>query len=59
MRHRNSAIWALGQLGDGRALPALERYYMGIIPDREPFDEMISQYELNKALHLAKGGTNI
>ena len=58
-RTRNHAIWALGQLGDPRALSVLESYYTGNIPDREPLDEMVSQYELKKAVDLAKGGTNI
>jgi hypothetical protein len=58
-RDRNHAIWALGQLGDARALPALNAFYTGVIPEREPLDEMISQYELRKALALANGGTNI
>lgn len=58
-RDRNHAIWALGQLGDARALPALSAFYTGIIPEREPLDEMISQYELKKALALVRGGTNI
>ena len=26
---RNNAVWALGQLGDQRALPVLEKYYAG------------------------------
>jgi hypothetical protein len=56
---RNSAIWALGQFGDSRALPVLEKYYTGNIPDREPLNGTISQYELKKAIKLAKGGTNI
>lgn len=58
-RARNNAIWALGQLGDTHALPILERYYTGNIADREPLDEMISQYELKKAIKLAEGGINI
>ncbi len=58
-RTRNHAIWALGQFGDSRALPVLEKYYTGVIPDREPLDETISQYELEKAIQLAKGGTNL
>ena len=58
-RARNHAIWALGQLGDSRALPVLNSYYTGNIPDREPLDGTISQYELKKAVELAKGGTNI
>ena len=58
-RDRNRAIWALGQLGDGRALSVLEKYYTGEIPEREPVDKMISQYELKKAINLAGGGVNI
>jgi hypothetical protein len=58
-RARNSAIWALGQFGDNRAVPELEKYYTGNIPEREPLDKTISQYELKKALNLARGGFNI
>lgn len=58
-RSRNSAIWALGQLGDKRALPILQEYYTGKIPNREPFDKTISQYELKKAVNLASGGYNM
>ncbi|MFH1426331.1 MAG: HEAT repeat domain-containing protein [Candidatus Kerfeldbacteria bacterium] len=56
---RNHVIWALGQLGDERALPMLEKYYTGEIPEREPYDAGISQYELKKAVNLASGGFNI
>lgn len=56
---RNDAIWALGQLGDERALPVLQSYYTGNIPDREPLDGSISQYELKKAINLTSGGANI
>ncbi len=58
-RVRNSAIWALGQLGDSRALPTLQSYYTGNIPPREPLDKSISQYELKKAINLTSGGLNI
>lgn len=58
-RARNNAIWALGQLGDARALPVLESYYTGNIPPKEPLDKSISQYELKKAINLTKGGFNI
>jgi len=56
---RNKAIWALGQLGDRRALATLEKYYTGHIPEREPLNQTISQYELKKAINLAGGGLNI
>jgi len=58
-RMKNEAIWALGQLGDRRALPVLQSYYTGVIPEREPLDKSISQYELKKAINLAGGGFNI
>jgi len=58
-RSRNHAIWALGQFGDIKALPVLQKYYTGNIPDREPLDEAISQYELQKAIKLAQGGLNL
>ena len=58
-RARNHAIWALGQLGDSRALPVLKNYYTGNIPEREPLNGTISQYELRKAVNLTSGGTNI
>lgn len=56
---RNSAIWALGQLGDERALETLNKYYTGDIPDREPLNAGISQYELKKAIKLCEGSFNI
>lgn len=58
-RERNDAIWALGQLGDSRAYPVLRSLYTGVIPDREPLDTTISQYELRKAVALTSGGKNI
>lgn len=57
-RERNYAIWALGQLGDNRALSVLKNMYTGNIPDREPYDDGISQYELKKAIKLVEGGFN-
>jgi len=56
---RNSAIWALGQMGDARALQVLQSYYTGNIPEREPLDQSISQYELKKAINLTSGGINL
>lgn len=58
-KSRNSSIWALGQLGDKKALPVLKKYYTGNIPNKEPLDKTISQYELKKAIKLVKGGLNI
>lgn len=58
-RERNYAIWALGQLGDGRALPVLESMHTGNIPDREPYDAGISQHEIKKAINLIESGFNI
>lgn len=56
---RNSAIWALGQLGDSTSLPILQNFYTGNIPSREPLNQTISQYELQKAIKLVNGGTNL
>lgn len=56
---RNSAIWALGQLGDSSSLPILKSFYTGNIPNREPLNQTISQYELQKAIKLVDGGTNL
>ena len=57
-RARNSAIWALGQLGDSRALPDLQGHYPGNIPSKESLDKTISQYELKKEIKLTSGGFN-
>lgn len=57
-RTRNSAIWALGQLGDKRALTVLEKNYTGNIPEKESLDAGLSQYELKKAIKLAGGSFN-
>jgi len=53
---RNHAIWALGQLGDKRALPSLEKLYTG-----EPCDhsKYVCQDELKKAIKLCRGELNI
>jgi hypothetical protein len=57
---KNSAIWALGQLGDKKALSFLEKYDTGkLLPKRESWNEGISQYELRKAIKLLKGGFNL
>lgn len=58
-RTRNMAIWALGQIGDTRAEPILQRYVKDTIPARERLNETISQYELQKALDLVHGKYNV
>jgi len=58
-KQRNDSIWTLGQIGDSRALEILQKHYTGIIPNREKYDESLSQYEMKKALKLIDGGINI
>lgn len=58
-KSRNSAIWALGQLGDQRSLKVLKKYYTGNIADKEPLDKVMSQHELKKAINLVNGGFNL
>ncbi len=53
---KNHAVWALGQLGDRRALPLLRKYYTGGESDE---NTSLSQYELKKAIALCEGATNI
>lgn len=56
---KNSAVWALGQLGDKRALPFLQKYYTGYdSKNKTKRDEALSQYELYKAIKLLAGGFN-
>jgi hypothetical protein len=55
LAERNKAIWALGHLGDGRALAVLESVYTGELCIH---DEILCQYELEKAIK-ACGGTPI
>ena len=52
---RNSAIWAIGQIGDKKALPTLQKYYTGNIPNKEPWNKVVSQYELKKAISSLNG----
>jgi hypothetical protein len=54
LQDRNHAIWALGHIGDERALPALEKLYTGMPCDHEKF---VCQYELRKAIDKVKGKT--
>ena len=56
LHERNRAVWALGQLGDPRALPVLERN-----ATRQPCNhaQSICQHELSKAIRLCRGAKNI
>jgi hypothetical protein len=49
---RNRAVWALGQLGDERALPMLKRFYTDRACDHSKF---LCQKELRKAIDRCSG----
>lgn len=56
-KEKNDAIWALGQMADPESLSALEKIYAGKVPEgREPLNEVISQYEIEKAIRWVKNG---
>ena len=52
---RNRAVWALGQIGDERALAILEKSYTGGPCDH---DNCLCQRGLQGAIKLCKGGFN-
>ena len=56
---RNSAIWALGQLGDERALPVLKKYYTSYSGERCNRSEALAQLELQRAISYFEGNLNI
>ncbi|MEN6386755.1 MAG: hypothetical protein ABFD79_16370 [Phycisphaerales bacterium] len=55
LKKRNSAVWALGQIGDKRALNVLIKYYKFKECDH---DHELCQYELKKAINCCQGGFN-
>lgn len=56
-REKNNAIWALGQMAEPESLSALEKLCVGKVPEgREPLDEVVSQYEIEKAIRWIKQG---
>ena len=55
LRKRNLAVWALGQIGDERALATLEKFYTGSPCDHE---SRLCQGELQKAIKQCKGSFN-
>ena len=56
LKKRNRAVWALGQIGDSRALPILESFYTGGPCDHK---KILCQRELSKAIYGCKGGLNL
>ena len=56
LKKRNRAVWALGQIGDSRALPVLESFYTAGPCDHE---KLLCQRELSKAIYACKGGFNL
>ena len=56
LRDRNRAVWALGQIGDRRALSVLEKYHSGEDCDHNKY---LCLHEINKAINLCKGGLNL
>lgn len=56
LRERNRAVWALGQLGDARALPVLEKHFTGRQCEH---GRALCQHELRKAIRLCRGNTNM
>jgi hypothetical protein len=43
-------------LADQQALPTLEKYYTGQIPNKESLDKTLSQYELKKTIKWCQNG---
>ncbi|HRZ95241.1 MAG TPA: hypothetical protein P5262_01595 [Candidatus Moranbacteria bacterium] len=56
-KEKNDAVWALGQMAEPESLPALQKIYAGKVPEgREPLNEVVSQYEIEKAIRWVKNG---
>jgi len=55
-KERNTAIWALGQLADKKALPLLQSLYTGEDSVKDPLNKAVSQYELKKAITWCEKG---
>ena len=57
---KNDAVWALGQIGDIRALPTLDKLYTGN-PCEKPCrkDNKICQYQLETAIKSCRGGFSV
>lgn len=57
--NKNDAIWTLGRMRSQEALPTLQKLYTGIIPDREPYNGVLSQYEIRKAILRIDKNANV
>lgn len=55
-KEKNTAVWALGQLADKRALPVLRSFYTGAVAPKESTGQSLSQYELRKAIGWCERG---
>lgn len=57
---KNQAVYALGQIGDKRALPALQSKITSIpCPDPCTKDNYVCQYELEKAIKTCRGSFTV
>ena len=56
---RNSAIWALGQLGDNRSLETLQSYYTEFKGEKCNRSKELSQLELQRAIGYMEDNPNI
>jgi len=56
IKEKNRVIWAMGEIGDKRALPVLQKIYTGE-PCQKPCDssQHICQYGIKKAIRGCKG----
>jgi hypothetical protein len=55
LRQRNRAVWALGQIGNARALPTLEKYRTGQSCNH---DTTLCQREVVRAIEACNGAFN-
>jgi hypothetical protein len=59
-KKKNEVVWALGQIGDRRALKILEVLYTGKDCEKPcPRDEYICQYELKRAIKNCNGAFSV
>ena len=55
LKKRSKAVWALGYLGDKRALPVLKKHFTGTSCEHDKYP---CQWELEKAIKKCEGGPN-